>query len=193
MDWHRRGFLKSGWRRSTINSNLGGRNKNLRHFLNLDFISHSKVQREIVANILDVSFVPSGSVFHVHSNHVVEHLAEPDIVGQLDQYHRILQPGGLLSIRCPNALGVAFGFWFEPVLEGERAKFLELGFPEDEDFGSPNDAWFSQGLLRLLTLDICGCQETLRISTCRSLPRPSLNRGFVELDLNCSQPLPLKP
>jgi hypothetical protein len=53
-----------------------------------------------------------------------------------------LKPGGLLSIRCPNALGVAFGFWFEVVLEGERQKFLELGFPEDEEFGNPNDAWF---------------------------------------------------
>lgn len=133
IEWQAKGYDKI---------NLGGGCKNLKHFINIDFVSHPTAEREIIANILDLSFMPTGSLSHVHTNHVIEHLSEQDIVKQLDQYHRILKPGGLVTIRCPNALGVAFGFWFEPVIEGDRRKFLEAGFPEDEDFGNPKDTWF---------------------------------------------------
>jgi SAM-dependent methyltransferase len=137
--------------------NLGGGNKNLEHFINVDFLSHPAVQREIVANILDLSFIPSGSLSQVHTNHVIEHLSEQDIVTQLGQYYRILKPGGVITIRCPNALGVTFGFWFPPVIEGERRRFIELGFPADEDFGNPDDAWFHKdfyGFLHWLFGDV---------------------------------------
>jgi len=122
--------------------NLGGGNKCLSEFVNIDFLPHPSAQREIVANILDLSFVPTSSISHVHSNHVIEHLTDSDILTQFEQYHRILKPGGLVSIRCPNALGVALGFWFEPIIEKERNHFIKVGFPVDEDFGNPRDSWF---------------------------------------------------
>jgi hypothetical protein len=121
--------------------NVGGGPKNLAGFVNLDFVPHADVEREICANILDLSFVPSGSIGQVHSNHVVEHLARDQLVAQLHEYVRILRPGGLLTVRCPNALGAVYAFWFPPVHETERAAFVADGFPAEEDFGDPKDGW----------------------------------------------------
>jgi len=130
--------------------NLGGGRKNLADFLNIDFLPHSSAHREVVANILDLSFVPSESLSHVHSNHVIEHLTDSDIVKQFEQYHRILKPQGIITIRCPSALGVAFGLWFKPIIEKDKQGFVDLGFPPDEDFGNPLDGWFHKDLYGFL-------------------------------------------
>jgi SAM-dependent methyltransferase len=129
--------------------NIGGGLKNLAGFVNVDFVSHPNVEREIIANILDLSFVPTESISHVHTNHVLEHLTDEQFISQLKEYHRILKGGGLLSIRCPNALGMAYGFWFEPVLENDRQAFVSLGFPPDESFSDNADKWFHKDLYGL--------------------------------------------
>lgn len=130
--------------------NIGGGPKNLKGFLNIDFVRHANVEREIVANILDLAFVPSNSIEQIHSNHVVEHLSEGQLKGQLDDFWRVLRTEGLLTIRCPNALGVAYGLWFAPILESERDAFVGLGFPTDEDFGNPADTWGHRDLYGFL-------------------------------------------
>lgn len=130
-------FIRAGYTRL----NIGGGNKNLDNYINIDFIPHPGVEREIVANILELGFIPSGYATHIHSNHVIEHLTEQELIAQFKQYQRILKHDGLLTIRCPNALGVAYGFWFEPVLEQGKDEFVKCGFPEDEDFSNPADVW----------------------------------------------------
>jgi SAM-dependent methyltransferase len=130
--------------------NVGGGPKNLAGFINIDFVRHPGVQRQVVANILDLGFIPTGAVAHVHSNHVIEHLTEEQIEAQLREYRRILRPSGLLTLRCPNALGVAYGFWFEPILEGERDEFIRLGFPADEDLSASADRWAHKDLFATL-------------------------------------------
>jgi hypothetical protein len=141
--------------------NVGGGPKNLEGFVNVDFVRHKDVSREICANILDLSFIPSSSLAQVHSNHVVEHLSREQLISQFTSYFRILRPGGILTIRCPNALGAVYAFWFPPVHESGREEFLSLGFPPEEDFGNPNDAWLHKdfyGLLHWLYGD-CGNVE----------------------------------
>jgi hypothetical protein len=121
--------------------NVGGGPKNLSGFVNVDFIRHPDVDREICANILDLSFVPSDRIAQIHSNHVVEHLSRDQLVAQLREYVRILRPGGLLTVRCPNALGAVYAFWFPPVHETGREAFVADGFPAEEDFGDAKDGW----------------------------------------------------
>jgi hypothetical protein len=104
----------------------------------------------VVANILDLSFVPDACVSQVHTNHVVEHLTGEELRIQLRQWHRILKPSGRVTLRCPNALGGAYGFWFEPVIETGKADFVALGFPQDEDFGNPKDRWVHKDLFGLV-------------------------------------------
>lgn len=130
--------------------NVGGGPKNLTGFVNIDFVSHPSVEREVRANILDLSFVPSACASQIHSNHVIEHLTREQIVSQLDEYIRILRPGGVLTLRCPNALGVVYAFWFNPVLEAERDAFLALGYPPDEDFGNSQDGWLHKDFYGML-------------------------------------------
>jgi len=130
--------------------NMGGGPKNLEGFFNIDFVAHANVDREIVANVLDLSFVPSNSVSHVHSNHLLEHLTEEQISAQFMSYHRILKHGGMLTIRCPNALGACYGFWCEPVIETGKQEFIDLGFPADENFENLEDKWMHEDLYGLL-------------------------------------------
>ncbi len=121
--------------------NIGGGTKNLSGFVNIDFIAHPGAHREVVANILDLGFIPTHYASQIHSNHVIEHFSEVELLAQLKEYRRILKDNGTLTIRCPNALGVAYGFWFDPVLEHSREAFIQHGFPEDEDFSNPHDKW----------------------------------------------------
>jgi SAM-dependent methyltransferase len=122
--------------------NLGAGGRSLEGFFNVDFIAHGTSAPEIVANILDLSFIPDNSLKQVHSNQVVEHLTQEQFEEQLDEYKRILKPGGRISIRCPNALGVSYGFFFGHVPENDREGFLEEGFPPDEEFQNPKDDWY---------------------------------------------------
>lgn len=135
-------FLNKGYTKLSI----GGGKKNLEGFVNIDFAEHKNIEREVVANILDLSFVPSESITHIHSNHVVEHLSQHDLVRNLSEYKRILKKEGIISIRCPNALGVSYGFFFDIVPETDHEKFLKLGYPKEEEFYNPNDRWYYKDL-----------------------------------------------
>jgi SAM-dependent methyltransferase len=130
--------------------NMGGGRKVLNGFVNVDFVPFKGVGRQVTANILDLSFIPNACISHIHTNHVLEHLTKKQLWHQLKEYHRILKDGGLLSIRCPNALGVSYGFWFDPVLERDRDEFIAYGFPADEVFGDPADKWMHKDLFGLL-------------------------------------------
>jgi hypothetical protein len=130
--------------------NIGGGARNLAGFINVDFVRHESVEREIVANALDLSFVPSSRISQIHTSHMLEHLRADDISRQLEQYYRILKPDGILTIRVPNTLGAAYAFWFEPILESDREEFVLSGYPRDEAFGDPRDGWLHRDLYGLL-------------------------------------------
>ena len=129
--------------------NIGGGTKNFTDFVNLDFIRHENVEREVIANVLDLSFISDSSIKHIHSNHVMEHLTQQQLEEQLKQYQRILAQDGIISIRVPNALGVAYGFFFGPIAERDHDEFLKLGFPAAEDFYNKDDGWYYQDLWAL--------------------------------------------
>lgn len=126
--------------------NVGGGSKNFKGFINLDFISHSNVEREVIANILDLSFIPQSSCSHIHSNHLIEHITQEQLEKHLKDCAGILKPGGTLSLRCPNALGVCYGFFFEVTEEKGHQEFLALGYPAEEDFFNPLDGWYHKDL-----------------------------------------------
>ncbi len=126
--------------------NIGGGVKNLEGYINIDFVKHPVVQREVVANILDLGFIPDNSFSHIHSNHVIEHLTESQFDYQLQEYRRILKKGGIITIRCPNILGVSYGFFHGAIPETGREEFINLGYPKDEDFYNPLDNWYHKDL-----------------------------------------------
>jgi len=130
--------------------NIGGGNKNLKGYINIDFVYSPSVKNQIVANILDLSFIKNESLAQVHSNHVIEHLCASDLQKQAYEWYRILRKDGILTIRCPNILGAAYGFWFTPILENNKEEFVRLGFPPDEVFCDKNDIWLHKNLFGLV-------------------------------------------
>ena len=162
--------------------NIGGGDKNLKGFINVDFLSHPGVEREIQANIEDLSFIPDESLAQIHSNHVVEHISPEAFEKQLVQYFRILNPKGLLTIRCPNALGVCYGFWFGRVPEVGQEEFIGLGFPEDEDFCNPLDGWYHKnfyGFLHWIFGDVGNlANQHLNIFTPSTIKKHIVKAGF---------------
>lgn len=65
---------------------------------------------DVVAN-LGAPHLPfrSGSAAAIHAYHVLEHV---DLLPVMDEFHRVLKPGGLLHIRVPHAS--SFCFWDDP-------------------------------------------------------------------------------
>lgn len=139
-------YLEQGYRRV----NIGGGKYNIEGYINIDFIKFPEVERGIVANILDLSFIPDKSVTHVYSNQVMEHLDEAQLLDQFSQYKRILTDDGVISFRTPNALGVCYGFWFGQTPETEKEAFLDLGYPEDAFFHDSRDGWYHKDLFALV-------------------------------------------
>ena len=104
------------------------------------------MEREVIANILDLSFIPDESIQHFHSNHVMEHITPSQLDDQLKTYMDKLEKGGVISIRCPNVLGVSYGFFFGQEEELGYDEFLQLGYPKEEDFYDDKDGWYFQDL-----------------------------------------------
>jgi SAM-dependent methyltransferase len=139
-------YLSAGFRKI----NIGGGNINLDGFINIDYSPSSTAERLVVADIRHLEFIPDSSIDHIHSNHVIEHLTPPEINYQFQAYIRILQPGGIVTIRCPNALGAAYAFWFDPILEGTRQEYVDVGFPKDESLSDPKDVWVHKDVFAVL-------------------------------------------
>jgi predicted SAM-dependent methyltransferase len=66
---------------------------------------------------------PDGTVQMVYSCHMFEHLAFPDIQGLLRECHRVLAPGGKLSICVPNARPYIEGYLHPGTLGPKEAVF----------------------------------------------------------------------
>lgn len=139
-------FLDSGIKKV----NIGGGQYNLEGYVNIDFADFPNVKHGLVANILDLSFIPDNSLSHIYSNQVMEHLTEEQLLEQFRHYRRVLKSGGVLSFRTPNALGVCYGFWFGMTPEQEREAFVELGYPADAFFFDERDGWYHKDLYALV-------------------------------------------
>lgn len=135
-------FLDRGLSKASI----GGGFKNLEGYINIDFEKHDGVSHEVIANINDLSFIPDACLTHIHSNHVVEHITKDDFRNLLSSAKRILKPDGVMTLRCPNVLGVSYGFFHGAVSESDHEEFVKLGFPADEEFANPLDNWYEEDL-----------------------------------------------
>lgn len=56
--------------------------------------------------VADARHLPyeDSSVAEIFSSHLIEHVADTDAL--LAEWFRVLQPGGVLTVRCPNLLGM---------------------------------------------------------------------------------------
>ena len=71
------------------------------------------VEPDIVAALVDMQPVPSASMDAVYSSHNLEHLYAHQVPLALAEFHRVLNPGGLLLVTLPDLQAVA-----EAVVQG---------------------------------------------------------------------------
>jgi len=65
------------------------------------------VQPDIVASITDMSPVPDGSADAVYSHHNIEHVFSHEVPRVLQEFFRVLKPGGEVLIGTPDLQNVA--------------------------------------------------------------------------------------
>jgi len=81
-----------------IRLHLGCGQTRLEGFINIDLVG-SEADRLMDATRLEFA---DGSIDEIYSSHLVEHFAYGKFLKALANWHRVLRPGGLLTIRCPN-------------------------------------------------------------------------------------------
>ena len=75
------------------------------HEVRLDI--NPDVKPDIVASITDMRRVKTGICDIVWSCHNIEHLDTWDVPKALSEFHRVLKPGGMACIQCPDLQAVA--------------------------------------------------------------------------------------
>jgi predicted SAM-dependent methyltransferase len=66
-----------------------------------------EVQPDIVASIVSMPMVPSGSVDAVYSSHNLEHLFAHEVPQALVEFFRVLKPGGFALVALPDLQAIA--------------------------------------------------------------------------------------
>ena len=64
------------------------------------------VNPDIVGTLTDMSLVQSSSVDAVYSSHNIEHVFAHEVPIALREFHRVLKPGGMAVINCPDLQSV---------------------------------------------------------------------------------------
>lgn len=111
--------------------NLGSGTKPIPGVINCDL--HSELaDRRIDA--LDLSDFESGSVDLVEHHHLLEHLSIRDADAGFDEWWRVLRPGGLLVITCPDLDAVA-RTWLRAGPEARRSEIIHFIYGSQEHPG----------------------------------------------------------
>lgn len=86
--------------REALRLNLGSRNRAIPGFKGMDIDAHPGV--DFVGDISDLSRFMDGSVAEIYSSHCLEHFSAPKTVSVLKEWHRVLEPQGILYVAVPD-------------------------------------------------------------------------------------------
>jgi predicted SAM-dependent methyltransferase len=87
---------------SPVRLNVGCGDKRIQGYIGIDVVDRGQ---EIVADIRNIP-LPDNYADEILSVHVVEHVHKWEAAPMLKEWLRILKPGGLMVIECPNLLRV---------------------------------------------------------------------------------------
>ena len=88
--------------------NLGCGNKILPPpWVNVDAYERGRVSPDIIADVRDLGIFNDAEADVVMAIHVIEHFYRWEVAEVLKEWIRILRPGGLLILECPNIVKAA--------------------------------------------------------------------------------------
>ncbi len=114
-------------------------------YLNVDFVA--KHRPDLVADVRDLSVLPDGSYQEIVAQDVLEHLVRADGPIALAEWSRLLEPGGILVLRVPNLLGLAFAFTWKRTIEDQQ-ELVQCLFGTQAYDGDYHQNGYTEFLLR---------------------------------------------
>lgn len=105
-------YMRLHWPKEPLKLHLGCGNKRLDGFVNIDMNWSAATDYRC-----DISKLPcpDGSVTRIETYHVIEHIPRPQAERVLGEWYRVLAPGGVLVLECPD-----FGKDIEQLLAGNH-------------------------------------------------------------------------
>jgi len=107
--------------------NLGCGGVYLPGFVNIDKVSWGPRGADIIADVLDLNMYEDGTVDHIHTYGLLEHIAPWDTMRALTEWLRVLRPGGTIHIEVPDLYKVFEGWLVTGELEEHLAINLIYG------------------------------------------------------------------
>lgn len=83
-----------------IRLNLGAGSKVVPGYMSVGY----EPQHDFKADLRDLSVIPDAYADEAMAIHVIEHVARWEVPAMLLEWKRVLKPGGLLAIECPDLL-----------------------------------------------------------------------------------------
>jgi predicted SAM-dependent methyltransferase len=97
---------------------------------------------DIVADARKLPF-PDNRFDHVFSSHIIEHFSHTVIQEVLSEWVRVLKPGGIFELRCPDLQARALLYCLRPNWQNVINIYGEQDYPENT-----HKCGFSYGLLK---------------------------------------------
>lgn len=79
---------------------LGCGHRRLPGYTHID--SRKETEPDIVADVADLHMLPDRSAKVIYACHVLEHIPRPHVFCVLEEWRRVLEPGGLLRLSVPD-------------------------------------------------------------------------------------------
>ncbi len=120
--------------------NLGCGDKILSGYINIDVAkSRNGATPDLLCDLHNLSTIETNSIDEILSVHVIEHFWRWEVDAVLQEWVRVLKPGGKMFLECPNLISACKAFLQDPDAtsgegqEGQRTMWVFYGDPAWQD------------------------------------------------------------